>query len=210
MPSTRCSTSSSSLLAVALIFFVLGAPFVAALEVIVYAGAIVVLFVFVVILLNLAPASLARETAWIQPAVWIGPSVLAMILLAELAFLLGAGWTRPAAAPIVVGPFEVGLALFGPYLLGVELASLLLLAGLVGAYHIGRRAPRRPKEAEHESPGDALRPVAGGHAIRAGAGGGAHPPQHLIYPDVHRNHAQRRRAGVHRGRRALGGRPTAR
>nr|NIT56698.1 NADH-quinone oxidoreductase subunit J [Fodinibius sp.]NIV11665.1 NADH-quinone oxidoreductase subunit J [Fodinibius sp.]NIY25281.1 NADH-quinone oxidoreductase subunit J [Fodinibius sp.] len=39
----------------------------------------------------------------------------------------------------VVGPKEVGMSLFGPYLIGVELAAILLLAGIVGAYHLGRR-----------------------------------------------------------------------
>lgn len=126
-----------SLLAAAMILYLLGAPFVAALEVIVYAGAIVVLFVFVVILLNLGPSAAAQERQWLRPVAWVGPSVLSVILLAELAYLVAAGW-RPTDSGKVVGPTEVGLSLFGPYLLGVELASMLLLAGLVGAYHIGR------------------------------------------------------------------------
>jgi NADH-quinone oxidoreductase subunit J len=46
-----------------------------------------------------------------------------------------------------VAPKEVGVALLGPYVLGVELASLLLLAGLVGAYHLGRKdKPLEEKE----------------------------------------------------------------
>lgn len=135
-----------SLLAVALALYLLGAPFIAALEVIVYAGAIVVLFVFVVILLNLGPGSAAQERQWLRPVAWVGPSVLAVILLAELAYLVALGW-RPPAAATVVGPTQVGLSLFGPYLLGVELASMLLLAGLVGAYHVGRvlRLPKGEK-----------------------------------------------------------------
>src|SRR5918999_2591314 len=70
-----------SLLAVALIFFVLGAPFVAALEVIIYAGAIMVLFVFVVMLLNLGQAAFAQEHGWVRPRMWIGPTILAAILV---------------------------------------------------------------------------------------------------------------------------------
>lgn len=125
-----------SLLAVALIFFSLGAPFAAALEVIIYAGAIMVLFVFVIMMLNLGPGG-SREKDWLRPRVWIGPSVLAGVLLAELFYLLLGAETGGASA-VVVGPREVGIALLGPYVLGVELASLLLLAGLVGAYHLGR------------------------------------------------------------------------
>ena len=126
-----------SLLAVAVIFFTLGAPFAAALEVIIYAGAIMVLFVFVIMLLNLGPHATAQESQWLSPKSWIGPAILALVLVGELAFIIARGASRaPAAGP--VEPKQVGVALFGPYLLGVELASLLLLAGMVGAYHLGR------------------------------------------------------------------------
>jgi NADH-quinone oxidoreductase subunit J len=127
-----------SLLAVAIIFYVLGAPFAAALEVIVYAGAIVVLFVFVVMMLNLGEAAAAQERKWLSPGIWVGPCVLSAILLGELVYML---WQGVALAPgsAVVGPREVGAVFFGPYLLAVELASMLLLAGLVGAYHLARR-----------------------------------------------------------------------
>jgi NADH-quinone oxidoreductase subunit J len=126
-----------SLLAVAVVFYVLGAPFIAALEVIIYAGAIMVLFVFVIMMLNLGPDAARQESEWMARGTWIGPAILAAILLAELLFILN----RPAAPTpaAAIGPREVGLALFGPYVVGVELASLLLMAGLVGAYHLGRR-----------------------------------------------------------------------
>ena len=125
-----------SLLAVAVIFFTLGAAFAAALEVIIYAGAIMVLFVFVVMLLNLGPSASEQESQWMSPRAWIGPAILALVLVGELAFIIARSSLRaPAAA---VEPNQVGVALYGPYLLGVELASLLLLAGMVGAYHLGR------------------------------------------------------------------------
>ena len=127
-----------SLLAVALVFFTLGAPFVAALEVIIYAGAIMVLFVFVMMMLDLGPQAVDQERQWFTPRVWGGPAVLAAILLAELAFVL-VQLERPSIGIASVGPQEVGVALFGPYVLGVELASMLLLAGLVGTYHLGWR-----------------------------------------------------------------------
>jgi NADH-quinone oxidoreductase subunit J len=127
-----------SLLAVALVFFTLGAPFVAALEVIIYAGAIMVLFVFVMMMLNLGPQAADQEHQWFTPRVWGGPAVLAAILLAELVYML-VQVGGPSIGSSSVGPQEVGVALFGPYLLGVELASMLLLAGLVGTYHLGWR-----------------------------------------------------------------------
>ena len=66
-----------SLLAVALCFYTLGAPFVAALEVIIYAGAIMVLFVFVVMILNLGPEQAVQERRWLTPGNWGGPLLLA-------------------------------------------------------------------------------------------------------------------------------------
>lgn len=135
-----------SLLSVAVIFFVIGAPFVAALEVIVYAGAIMVLIVFVIMMLNSGPRAIDEERRLLNGSVWIGPAMLSLILLVELGVLLlsrpGSGVTRN-----VIGPKEIGMSLFGPYLLGVELASMLLLAGLVGAYYIGRRSATMSEEA---------------------------------------------------------------
>jgi NADH-quinone oxidoreductase subunit J len=132
-----------SLLSVALVFYTLGAPFVAALEVIVYAGAIVVLFVFAVMMLDLGPQATGQERRWLRPRLWLGPGILAAILLGLLAYVLLAASRPPAPGAGPVDPRQVGQALYGPYLLGVELASLLLLAGLVGAYHLGRQGGER-------------------------------------------------------------------
>jgi NADH-quinone oxidoreductase subunit J len=126
-----------SLLAVALIFFRLGAPFIAALEVITYAGAIMVLFLFVIMMLNLGPRSTEQESSWLRPRMWLGPITLAIILLIELIYLLRQSGHQSTATGTIEAK-QVGIALFGPYLLGVELASMLLLAGVVGAYHLGR------------------------------------------------------------------------
>ncbi len=128
-----------SLLSVAVVFFTLGAPFAAVLEVLVYAGAIMVLFVFVMMMLNLGDTAVAQERQWLKPSMWIGPALMSALLLAEIAWLLASDQLRGAAHP--VGAKAVGIALYGPYLLAVELASMLLLAGLVAAYHIGRRDP---------------------------------------------------------------------
>src|SRR6187402_2820933 len=124
-----------SLLSVAVIFFMLGAPFVGALEVIVYAGAIMVLFVFVVMMLNIGPAAAIQEKKWLTPKILIAPAIFSTLLIAEMFYLLGQGvWHQ--AGHTLVDPKQVGVSLFGPYLLVVELASLLLLAALVAAYHL--------------------------------------------------------------------------
>ena len=136
-----------SLLSVALIFFVLGAPFIAALEVIIYAGAIMVLFVFTIMMLNLGPQTVAQERQWLNGRAWVGPSVLVVILIAEMLYVLWGG-EHPVEGRHVVEPREVSMALFGPYIMIVELSSMLLLGGLVAAYHPGRRVRGDGKESQ--------------------------------------------------------------
>jgi NADH:ubiquinone oxidoreductase subunit 6 (subunit J) len=79
-----------SLFAVAVIFYTLGAPFVAALEVIVYAGAIMMLFLFAVMLLNVGADSPLRVPGW----AWVAPGILVGVLLAEVIY----GLTRQTQA----------------------------------------------------------------------------------------------------------------
>jgi NADH-quinone oxidoreductase subunit J len=126
-----------SFMAVAVVLYLLGAPFVAALEVIVYAGAIMVLFVFVVMMLNQGARGIEQERRWAPREIWLGPGLLSALLLAEVIYLLWNG--APSGDQAAVGPHEIGMALYGPYLLAVELGSLLLLPGIIGAYHLGRR-----------------------------------------------------------------------
>ncbi len=134
----------TSLLAVAVIFFLIGAPFIAALEVIIYAGAIMVLFIFVIMMLNLGPQSLVQERQWFSLSTWRGLVILTGILLIELVFAFRLDYIQPQGFT-ELSPHQVAIALFGPYVLGVELASMLLLAGLVGAYHLGRRAEKQER-----------------------------------------------------------------
>lgn len=133
-----------SLLAVAMCFFALGAPFAGALEVIVYAGAIMVLFVFVVMMLNLGRASVEQERQWLRPGIWIGPALLSLLLFGQLLYVLFAAPSGALIGTVDILPKAVGIVLFGPYLLAVELASMLLLAALVAAYHLGRQDVREP------------------------------------------------------------------
>ncbi|MBF8963828.1 NADH-quinone oxidoreductase subunit J [Pontibacter sp. FD36] len=130
-----------SFLAVAVVFLTMGAPFMAALEVIVYAGAIVVLIIFVIMMLSLTREDVEQEKAWLQPKLWMGPALLSFVLLAELVYLLVVAEmpAAPATAGSYVDAKAVGLALYGPYVLGVQLSGILLMAGIVGAYHLGRQ-----------------------------------------------------------------------
>lgn len=127
-----------SLLAVAVIFYQLGAPLAAALQVIVYAGAILVLMVFVIMMLNQGMAAVAQENQWLSGQNWLAPTLLAGGLLLQMLYLF---WGESSAAENSrsVTAKAVGLALYSEYLLAVELASFVLLAGLVGAFHLAHR-----------------------------------------------------------------------
>jgi NADH-quinone oxidoreductase subunit J len=127
-----------SFLAVAIVFFILGAPFVAALEVIIYAGAIVVLIIFVIMMLNLKEEAVEQERIWFSGNTWVGPGVLSVILLGELIYILISS-ASPEVSGRVIDAKDVGLSLYGPYIIGVELCGLLLMSGIVGAYHLGRQ-----------------------------------------------------------------------
>jgi NADH-quinone oxidoreductase subunit J len=127
-----------SLLSVALVFFILGAPFAAALEVVIYAGAIMVLFVFVIMMISSGHGAVEQERQWMNFGIWIGPSILALVLIIELFFIISVPQAQMTANSLVESK-QVGIALLGPYVVGVELSSLLLTAGLVGAYHLGKR-----------------------------------------------------------------------
>lgn len=129
----------TSFMAVAVIFYTYGAPFIAALELIVYAGAIMVLMVFVIMMLNLGGESAAREKAWLSPRIWAFPAILSLILLVELVWLIYSETYISDEQIKVVDTKEVAIALYGPYVLAVELTAMLLMAGIVGAYHLGRQ-----------------------------------------------------------------------
>lgn len=127
-----------SFLAIAVVFFALGAPFIAALEIIIYAGAIVVLVIFVIMMLNLREETVAQEKTWLTPDIFIVPSILAAILLAELVYIMVNAETTHFQGP-AISSAEVGMSLYGPYVIGVELSGILLMSGIVGAYHLGRQ-----------------------------------------------------------------------
>ena len=122
----------------ALAVFALGAPYAAILLVIIYAGAIMMLFLIVVMIIGFNRESEQRERERQPWTAWLAPFFLGMVLLAEsIQVILSTPAARAGQIPIA--PDLVGVALFRDYVLGVELASMLLLAGLVGAYHLARR-----------------------------------------------------------------------
>jgi NADH-quinone oxidoreductase subunit J len=154
------------------IWLLLQAEFLAIVLVLVYVGAVMVLFLFVVMMLNIGEHATEVETTWLHPAVWAWPSALATVLILELVYVANQA-AGPAGPMHVVTPKEIGISLFGPYAIGVELASLLLTSGLVGAYHLGRRAHYREEE-RYGADSDARRVVSGDDVVRAGSDRSSH------------------------------------
>lgn len=130
-----------SLLAVAGIFFYLGAPFAGVLEIIVYAGAILVLFVFVIMMLNLGSQNHQTEKQWMSSGAWAMPTCLMIVIASVMIGMIGG--SAEGLGQInseVVDAKAVGIHLFTQYVLLVEVAAFLLLGALVAAYHLGKKA----------------------------------------------------------------------
>jgi NADH-quinone oxidoreductase subunit J len=125
-----------SFIGTALLFYLLGAPFLAVLEVVIYAGAIMVLFLFIVMMLEIKPDDRSLGTylkQWILPLLLVVTSLLIICLLILLESGSSQLLTLTAASPLAFGRF-----LFQQYWLGVEIASFLLFVALVGALYLGR------------------------------------------------------------------------
>ena len=153
-----------TLLALSGIFFALGAPFAGALEIIVYAGAIMVLFVFVVMMLNLGTQSTLEEESWLSSSAWAVPAGLAFIVGLTLFSLIGMKYGSEGVMPAFIGVEPVtakmiGAKLFTEYLLLVEIAGFLLLAGLVAAYHLAKSALDDENESHNSELGNTVQPA---------------------------------------------------
>lgn len=153
-----------TLLALSGIFFALGAPFAGALEIIVYAGAIMVLFVFVVMMLNLGTQSTLEEESWLSSSAWAVPAGLAFIVGLTLFSLIGMKHGFEGMMPAFIGVEPVtakmiGAKLFTEYLLLVEIAGFLLLAGLVAAYHLAKSALDDENESHNSELGNTVQPA---------------------------------------------------
>jgi NADH-quinone oxidoreductase subunit J len=125
--------------ALAMLYLQLGGEFIAAAQVIVYAGAVMVLFVFVIMLLN--AGSEARQGRSLIAGVLGGPLLIALLLL--VAYFVQR-WL-PANATVTFGGFQggsaqaIGRALFTTYLLPFEITSLLVLIAIIGAVVLARK-----------------------------------------------------------------------
>ncbi|XBC38861.1 MAG: NADH-quinone oxidoreductase subunit J [Buchnera aphidicola (Melaphis rhois)] len=119
------------------IFFSLGAFFAAALEVIIYAGAIMVLFVFVIMMFNFKDFTYYSVTSDKSVVKLTMFAILFLVLTISIVFLLF-GLKNRYIFNTVISTKEVGIKLFSDYIFLVELASILLLSALVVVCHIGK------------------------------------------------------------------------
>ena len=128
------------------LYVLLDAPFVAAIQIIIYAGAIMVLFLFVVMLLN-APAEDAITREARRSLTGAGPrrfgAVLSLALVIELAWALRQLSVVPFetgdSAPVTASVHDIGLRLFREYAFAFEATSVLILVAMVGAIVLARK-----------------------------------------------------------------------
>ncbi|MEQ1573207.1 MAG: NADH-quinone oxidoreductase subunit J [Vicinamibacterales bacterium] len=134
--------------ALAALYIQLDAPFVAVAQIIIYAGAIMVLFLFVVMLLN-APqedrAEWDRSHPLRQPGVTRFGTLMALLLVIELTWALtGPGRAVESGAAPVSSVREVGRVLFTDYMFAFEATSILILVAMLGAVLLARREGEQP------------------------------------------------------------------
>lgn len=131
---------------VAVFYLILEAPFIAMAQVTVYAGAIMVLFLFVVMLLGAEQLSLARTLGWQQPVA----ALLALTLLVEAGYIIFARTDFVSSigdtTALNGGPEEIGLLLFNKYLLPFEITSVLLLAAMIGAIVLTKNQRKKEQD----------------------------------------------------------------
>jgi NADH-quinone oxidoreductase subunit J len=125
-----------SFFCLSLIFYMMGAPLIAALEVIIYAGAIMVLFLFVVMMLEMGRPK-TKPGPFLR--VWGPAGLMGAVILVCSGILFGSGPEAPQAGRSYISPRTFGNALYSGQMLGVEIVSLLLLFALVGALYLGKR-----------------------------------------------------------------------
>ena len=125
------------LCALAVVYLLLGAEFIAMVQIIVYAGAIMVLFVLVIMLLNAGREQAASRES--RMARWLGVPLLTAFLLGVLLVVWQQFPTAPAPAPVASGPVEIGHLLFRNYVLPFEVTSVLILVGILGAVVLAKK-----------------------------------------------------------------------
>lgn len=156
-----------SLVAQAVLYVQLGSVFMGAILVVVYAGAILVLFLFVIMLLNLRGTEDLGEGS--APLSRLTKYIVSILFVVEMVFVIRAGFFAETSVISVFGgtaaPSDFGSVegtaelLFTRYLYPFELTAVLLLAAVVGAVAIAKREQSAPASADQAARGDDARPA---------------------------------------------------
>jgi NADH-quinone oxidoreductase subunit J len=117
------------------LFGLLGAPFMAVVQVIIYAGAIMVLFVFLIMMVHPHAGAAVEKRKW--PAV--AGVLLGVVLAVELALAVRSALLSPAGEGIAVAPKDIGRLLLTKYLYPFEITSILIIAALVGSIALAQK-----------------------------------------------------------------------
>jgi len=133
----------AAMFCLASLFVMLGAYFVAAIQVLLYAGAVLVLFLFVIMLLNLEPKALAHTRAFTLRAAGTGAALWLLFLLTRLLRTVNAPGPLTASPAPDASVESIGRLLFSTYLLPFELTSFLILAAIIGAVTLAKQQPRK-------------------------------------------------------------------
>jgi NADH-quinone oxidoreductase subunit J len=133
----------------AVIYLTLSAPFIALVQITVYAGAIMILFLFVIMLLGAEQLKGEETLPWQRPLAILLGIVLLVLSIYGIVVRPGLNVPMPVPGPTFGVPFEIGMELFQHYLLPFEVTSFILLIAVVGAIvltRVGRIPARRPSD----------------------------------------------------------------
>lgn len=123
----------------AVLYLLLGAEFIAAVQLIVYAGAIMVLFIFVIMLLNAGEEKKTTLTSWPSRLLGIPLLTVFLALIAYLIERMGPSFGNVTFGAFTASAKDIGLSLFSKYLLPFEVTSVLVLIAILGAIVLARK-----------------------------------------------------------------------
>lgn len=131
-----------SIFSSSMIFFNFGSDFAGALEIIIYAGSIMVLFIFTIMLISFNKSKQNQKRMHLKFKDWLIPAIISIILINIMIYSILIENNGEIAYKLIKIK-EIGINLFGPYILVVELISFLLLSSLVVSFHFGKNIKRR-------------------------------------------------------------------
>ncbi|WP_343190407.1 NADH-quinone oxidoreductase subunit J [Buchnera aphidicola (Mollitrichosiphum nigrofasciatum)] len=129
-----------SFISISGIFFILGAFFAATLQIILYTGAIMVLFVFVVMILNLGNLTIISERKWFYFLSYVKTFFLSFVFFIIMSISVASTKNKNVILNLIIDFKDIGFDLFSHHSIIVESISMILLTALIIIFHIGKNA----------------------------------------------------------------------